>query len=37
MRLATLVIAALVAAQEPAADAVIAKMDAYLESVQNRS
>jgi hypothetical protein len=34
MRLATLVIAALVAAQDPAADAVIAKMDAYLESYE---
>jgi hypothetical protein len=34
MRLATLVIAAFVAAQEPAADAVIAKMDAYLESYE---
>jgi hypothetical protein len=34
MRLATLVIAVLVAAQEPAADAVIAKMDAYLESYE---
>jgi len=34
MRLATLVIAALFAAQEPAADAVIAKMDAYLESYE---
>ena len=34
MRLATLVIAAVVAAQAPTADAVIAKMDAYLESYE---
>ena len=34
MRLITLVIAALVAAQAPSADAVIAKMDAYLESYE---
>ena len=34
MRLATLVIAAFVAAQAPSADAVIAKMDAYLESYE---
>ena len=34
MRLATLVIAAVVAFQTPSADAVIAKMDAYLESYE---
>jgi hypothetical protein len=34
MRFATLVIAAFVAAQAPSADAVIAKMDAYLESYE---
>src|SRR5687768_17440754 len=34
MRLATLVIAAFAAAQAPTADAVIAKMDAYLESYE---
>jgi hypothetical protein len=34
MRLATLVIAAFLAAQAPSADAVIAKMDSYLESYE---